>query len=101
MFQKMCLNFFSDRLYPKTRFCLENAINYCDGMPSLHLRAIIDDSELESVTASTIFGTNKEDSEVSKWLKWIGYPISIIFLMITLMVFIVVRELRQVQEESF
>ena len=87
-----------DRLYPPSRFCLEYSINYCDGQPSADLRAVIDDAQLETVTASTIFGTNKEDSEVSKWLKWIGYPTSIIFLMITLVVFIVVRELRQVKE---
>jgi hypothetical protein len=40
-----------------------------------HLRAIINDPDLESDGVSTIFGTNKDDSHASKLLKQIGYPV--------------------------
>ena len=86
--------------YAPSSYCLDNSINYCDGRPSASLRAVINDPALELVQASTIFGTNKEDSSVSLAIKRFGYPVSVLFLMLTLAVFLVVPELRQESKDQ-
>ena len=90
----------SGRLYNSSSYCLDYSINYCDGLPSASLRAVVNDASLELVQASTIFGTNKEDSSVSLAIKRFGYPASIVFLMLTLAVFLAVPELRQESDFS-
>ena len=46
----------------------------------------------ESGKASTIFGSSK-DSNASRILKQIGYPVSVLFLVATLAVFVILPDL--------
>jgi hypothetical protein len=71
----------------------------CSRRPSAELRAIINDPDLKENKATAIFGTNKEDSVWSHFIKQVGYPLSAIFLVITLVVYIIVPELRRVFSE--
>ncbi len=87
--------YFEGRFYGESDYCLDYSVDYCGGLPSASLRAVIDDPSLAQVTASAIFGTNKEDSPVSLAIKKVGYPVSIGFLVVTLAVFLVVPELRK------
>jgi hypothetical protein len=50
-------------------FCLDFSIDYCDGTPTPHLRAIINDPDLMDEGASTIFGPTNRDSAGSRVLK--------------------------------
>ena len=77
-------------------YCLDYTINYCNGTATPTLKPIINDPDLKLDKASTIFGTNKEDSYNSRLLKQIGYPISIFFLVLTMMFFIVDEDLTKV-----
>lgn len=81
---------------PKTQYCLDYTINYCSGILSPSIKPIINDPKLRQTTASTIFGTGKEDSEGSKTLKQLGYPIGICFLVFTLVCFILDDDLTKV-----
>ena len=81
-------------------YCLDYTINYCSGTAIPTLKPIINDENLRSDVASTIYGTNKEDSSSSKLLKQIGYPISIAFLVLTLLFFIIDEDLTKVYKES-
>ncbi len=87
--------YFEGRVYSESEYCLDYSVDYCEGLPSASLRAIIDDPSLAKVTASAIFGTNKEDSTASLVIKRVGYPVSVGFLVITLAVFLVLPELRK------
>ncbi len=86
---------FEGRRYEERRYCLDYCVEYCGGEPSPTLRAVIDDPSLEQVTASALFGSNKEDSAASLAIKRVGYPVSIAFLLVTLLVFLVVPDLRR------
>ncbi|XP_059078754.1 G-protein coupled receptor Mth-like isoform X2 [Tigriopus californicus] len=86
---------FHGKLYSPKQYCLDNSINYCERGVVATLRAIVEDEELNRQGAGAIFGTNKEDSETSIYIKRVGYPISIICLLITLVIFVVVPELRK------
>ncbi|XP_059098467.1 uncharacterized protein LOC131892660 [Tigriopus californicus] len=86
---------FQGKVYSSNQYCLDNSINYCERGVVATLRAIVDDEELNRQGAGAIFGTNKEDSETSLYIKRVGYPISIICLLITLVIFVVVPELRK------
>ena len=81
-------------------YCLDYTINYCNGAAIPTLKPIINDENLRLDVASTIYGTNKEDSSSSKLLKQIGYPISIAFLVLTLLFFIIDEDLTKVYKES-
>ena len=81
---------------PKTQYCLDYTINYCSGILSPSIKPIINDPNLRQTAASTIFGTGKEDSEGSKTLKQLGYPIGIFFLIFTLVCFILDDDLTKV-----
>ena len=81
---------------PKTQYCLDYTINYCSGILSPSIKPIINDPNLKPTSASTIFGTGKEDSEGSKALKQFGYPIGIFFLVFTLACFILDDDLTKV-----
>ena len=85
----------ADETYKSHEYCLDYSIDYCDGKPSPTIKAVIADPELKGQVATSIFGTNKEDSPFSLLMKRVGYPISILFLMLTLVIFIIVRDLRQ------
>ena len=89
----LIINFNSDK---PNQYCLDYTINYCNGTPTPTLKPIINDPNLKQDVASTIFGTNKEDSNNSKLLKKIGYPISIFFLLLTIMFFIFDEDLTKV-----
>ena len=86
--------FFSDK---PADYCLDYTINYCSGTAIPILKAIINDENLKTDTASTIYGTNKEDSVESKTLKQVGYPMSIFFLVLTLLFFIIDEDLTKVR----
>ena len=79
-------------------FCLDFSIDYCNGTPSTQLRAIINNASLKSDRHSTIFGADASDSGGSKLLKQIGYPISIVALFLTVVIFFLVADLRKVSE---
>ena len=79
-----------------TDFCLDFSIDYCDGTPSTKLRAIINDESLKSDRFSTIFGADAADSGGAKLLKQVGYPISIVALFLTIVIFFLVSDLRKV-----
>ena len=84
------------KAYSPDQFCLDYTIDYCEGTISDKMRAIIQDPELARDSASTIFGTNKEDSKTSVLIKLIGYPISLFFLMMTVAILLWDKDQRKV-----
>eukprot|EP00095_Tigriopus_kingsejongensis_P008006 maker-scaffold269_size230758-snap-gene-1.37 protein:Tk08006 transcript:maker-scaffold269_size230758-snap-gene-1.37-mRNA-1 annotation:"related to histone acetyltransferase 3" len=88
--------FYGGKFYHPGQYCLDYSINYCEsGSTNLTIRAIVDDALLRQKGASTIFGTNKEDSRISLIIKQVGYPLSIAALILTLLTFLVVPDLRK------
>ena len=107
-------------MYSKGDYCLDYLVDYCSygGSSNVEMRAIIQDSGMRkrgtyfnmnlmdfifslaadyiesSGKASTIFGSSK-DSKASRLLKQVGYPASVLFLAATLVVFIVLPDLRR------
>ncbi|TRY75358.1 hypothetical protein TCAL_00584 [Tigriopus californicus] len=63
---------FQGKVYSSNQYCLDNSINYCERGVVATLRAIVDDEELNRQGAGAIFGTNKEDSETSLYIKRVG-----------------------------
>lgn len=86
---------YQGKFYSPHQYCLDNSINFCERGVVATLRAIVDDEELTHQGATTIFGTNKEDDEISLYIKRLGYPVSIVGLLVTLGIFVVVPELRK------
>ena len=79
-----------------SQYCLDYTIDYCSGETTTTIRAIINDKDYKQSFSTTIFGTGKEDSAASRRLKWVGYSISIFFLILTLLFFIIDADLRKV-----
>ena len=91
-----CILGSTPKIYEADEYCLDHTFNFCDGQPLDFLRAIIFDPDWGHERASTLFGTNKEDSNISSLMKRAGYPTSIFFLLLTLLVFMVIPDLRKV-----
>ena len=59
------------------------------------LRAIINDQELHGSTMTSIYGSANDNSTI-KTFKQVGYAISIYFLLLTLAIYCVIKEVRVV-----
>ena len=59
------------------------------------LRAIINDQELHGSTMTSIYGSASDNSTI-KTFKQVGYAISIYFLLLTLAIYLVIKEVRVV-----
>ena len=82
-------------MYSNEDYCLDYLVDYCSfgGIESVELKVIVHDVDYrESSKASTIFGSSR-DSHASRKLKQIGYPVSILFLAATLVVFVILPDL--------
>ena len=62
------------------------------------LRAIINDQELHGSTMTSIYGSASDNSTI-KTFKQVGYAISIFFLLLTLTIYCVIKEVRVVSLE--
>ena len=63
------------------------------------LRAIINDQKLHGSTMTSIYGSASDNSTI-KTFKQVGYAISIFFLLLTLAIYCVIKEVRVVSLEK-
>ena len=69
-------------------------VDYCEG-GSLEFRAIIHDQELYGSKMTTVYGSGKDSTTITTF-KQVGYVISIFFLLLTLAIYCVIKEVRVV-----
>ena len=73
-------------------------MDYCKG-GSLEFRAIIHDQELYGSKMTTVYGSGKDSTTITTF-KQVGYVISIFFLLLTLAIYCVIKEVRVVTINS-
>ena len=82
--------------YFQNDFCLDISLNYCEGADMKPtLRAIISDQKLHGSKMATVYGSSS-DNDTIRIFKQVGYGISIFFLLLTLAIYFVIKEVRTV-----
>ena len=73
-------------------------VDYCEG-GTLEFRAIIHDKDLYGSKTTTVYGSGKDSTTITTF-KQVGYVISIFFLLLTLAIYCVIKEVRVVTINS-
>ena len=83
-----------EKLFFQGKYCLDIVLDYCEGaIPTL--RAVINDKELHGSHMTTVYGSSGDNTTI-KTFKKVGYIISIFFLLLTLAIYFVIKEVRTV-----
>ena len=77
-------------------YCLDIVIDYCKGnLANRSIQAVINDRDLRRNHQATVYGSSSDNSTI-RTFKQFGYIVSIFFIMLTLAIYFVIKEVRSV-----
>ena len=83
-------------------YCFDVVLDYCKGnlTNQQNIRAVIRDKTLHASRQATVYGSSSDNSTV-RIFKQIGYIVSIFFLLLTLAIYLVIKEVRAVSKIQY